>query len=174
MHKRYIITGAPGTGKTSLINTLQENGYLCFAEISRKIISEQQRASGNKTPWGDLHGFADLVYHQTIKELQLPIDKHTFVDRGLPDIIAYLMAKSYTIPKYISDFPFKKYYAPTVFLVSPWEEIYTNDPQRLQSYQEATQIHEHLIQVYQNLNFSIELVPQATLTKRVAFIRSVI
>ena len=174
MPKRYIITGAPGTGKTSLIDALQANGYLCFAEISRKIIIEQQQIKSGRTPWENLPGFADLVYQQTIKELQLPIKKHTFVDRGLPDIMAYLKVKSHSIPEYLLDFPFKIHYAPTVFLISPWEEIYINDPQRPQSYQEAVHIHQYLVQVYQSLNFTIEAVPKTTLTKRVDFIRSVI
>lgn len=174
MPKRYIITGAPGTGKTSLIQALQANGYQCFPEISRKIILEQQQIKSNKTPWGDLPCFATLVYQQTIKELQLPIKKNTFVDRGLPDIIAYLKAKSHPIPEYLLDFPFKTHYASTAFLMPLWEEIYINDPQRPQSYQEALHIHQCLIQVYQSLNFTIEIVPKTTLTKRVDFIQSFI
>jgi predicted ATPase len=174
MPKRYIITGAPGTGKTSLIQALQANGYQCFSEISRKIILEQQQIKSNKTPWGNLPCFANLVYQQTIKELQLPIEKNTFVDRGLLDIIAYLKAKSHPIPEYLLDFPFKTHYASTVFLMPLWEEIYINDPQRPQSFPEAQCIHKHLIEVYQNFNFTIVVLPKTTLTKRVDFIRSVI
>ncbi|EZH73525.1 hypothetical protein ATO12_16440 [Aquimarina atlantica] len=174
MPKRYIITGAPGTGKTSLIQALQANGHSCFSEISRKIILEQQQIKSNKTPWGDLPGFANLVYLQTLKELQLPLQENSYVDRGLPDIIAYLKAKSYPIPEYLSDFPFKTHYASTVFLMPPWEEIYINDPQRPQSFIEAQCIHKHLIEVYQNFNFTIEIAPKTTLTKRVDFIQSFI
>ncbi len=174
IHKRHIITGAPGTGKTSLITELKKNGYLCFDEISRKIITRQQETGSNKTPWGDLKAFVDLVYKQTIKELDLPIQKNTFVDRGLPDSIAYLKSKSYTIPDYLLNFPYKSFYASTVFLTPPWEQIYTKDPQRLQSNQEAILIHKHLVEVYQNLGFNIEILPKTTLTKRVDFIQSVI
>ncbi|WP_103071735.1 AAA family ATPase [Aquimarina sediminis] len=174
MHKRYIITGAPGTGKTSLINALQENNYLCFAEVSRKIIIEQQQKKSNKTPWADLSGFAHLVYLHTIEELQLPVEKNSFSDRGLPDIMAYLKSKDYVIPKHLLDFSYKKYYAPTVFLLPPWKEIYTTDPQRLQSYPEAVHIHQYLTEVYESLNFSIELLPKTTLEERVDFIKSFI
>ncbi len=174
MNKRYIITGAPGTGKTSLITKLQKNGYPCYEEISRKIIKEQQQIGKNKTPWGDLSGFVDLVYQQTIRELQNPIDQYTFVDRGLPDTIAYLKSKPCAIPQYLLNFPFKTYYASTVFLAPPWEEIYINDPQRPQSNKESIQIHKHLIETYEELNFKVEILPKTTLIKRVDFIQSII
>ena len=32
-----VITGGPGTGKTTIIDALIEQGYACFPEISRKI-----------------------------------------------------------------------------------------------------------------------------------------
>ncbi len=167
MNKRYIITGAPGTGKTSVLNALRKRGYLCYDEISRKVIIKQQQLGTHKTPWGDLSGFVDLVYEHTLIALQCPIESDAFVDRGVPDCIAYLREKSCEVPEYLFTFPFKQYYAATVFLTPPWEEIYSNDPQRLQSYQEAVRIHEQLIQVYQNLNFKIEILPKATVVERV-------
>ena len=39
--KKFVITGAPGTGKTSILNHLKTKGYNCIDEISREIISEQ-------------------------------------------------------------------------------------------------------------------------------------
>ena len=35
------VYGAPGTGKTSIINELKKRGYECSEEISRNIIIEQ-------------------------------------------------------------------------------------------------------------------------------------
>ena len=32
--KKILITGGPGTGKTSLVNELKNNGYLCSEEIA--------------------------------------------------------------------------------------------------------------------------------------------
>ena len=35
--KKILITGGPGTGKTSLVNELKNNGYLCSEEIVRDL-----------------------------------------------------------------------------------------------------------------------------------------
>ena len=40
MLKRIVITGAPGSGKTSLIKSLKLDGYTCIDEFSRKIFKE--------------------------------------------------------------------------------------------------------------------------------------
>ena len=40
MIKRIIITGGPCSGKTSIIDSLKDNGYKCFNEISREIIQK--------------------------------------------------------------------------------------------------------------------------------------
>ncbi|PID68155.1 MAG: hypothetical protein CR968_03115, partial [Flavobacteriia bacterium] len=56
--QRYIITGAPGSGKSSLLEALKLRGYHCFDEVSRLIIKEQQQINGQLLPWDDLAGFA--------------------------------------------------------------------------------------------------------------------
>ncbi|QKX07074.1 AAA family ATPase [Aquimarina sp. TRL1] len=174
MSKRYIITGAPGTGKSSLLLQLQKEGIHCFSELSRKVIQHQQKLKGNKTPWGDILGFAELIYQKTIEELKSPVNEISFVDRGLADMTAYLTSQSYFIPGYLQHFPYKKYYKNTVFLLPPWKEIYVNDPQRPQTFKEAMRIHEHLIKTYKNLSFNIETLPKTTLTKRKEIILSLI
>ena len=48
MIKRFIITGAPSTGKSSLINELSNMGYECFNEVSRSIIKNEKIEKINK------------------------------------------------------------------------------------------------------------------------------
>ena len=38
-----VITGGPGTGKTTIIDAFIEQGYACFPEISRQITLEAKK-----------------------------------------------------------------------------------------------------------------------------------
>ena len=41
MIQRFIITGGPATGKSSIIEYFQQIGHPCFEEVSRGFIQEQ-------------------------------------------------------------------------------------------------------------------------------------
>ncbi|MCH2194820.1 AAA family ATPase [Kordia sp.] len=172
--KRYIITGAPGTGKTTLLNALQQQGYCTFKEVSRRVIVSQQNINGTKTPWQDIIGFTELVSQQIVQELALPLTSDAFVDRGLADTIAYLNLKNHPIPKKLQQFDYKNYYHTMVFLLPIWEEIYIIDSQRLQSFEEASKLQDLIIEVYQKLGFSIIMLPKASITERLKFITNFI
>lgn len=47
----YVITGGPGTGKTSLIEALERDGLKTIKEVARDIIKEQQQQGGEALPW---------------------------------------------------------------------------------------------------------------------------
>ena len=88
--KRYIITGAPGTGKSSILFELMKKRYTCFPEVSRKIIKEQQEMDGNLFPWENLYGFALKCYEKMLADCKLSKFGINFFDRGIPDNITYL------------------------------------------------------------------------------------
>ncbi len=174
MLKRYIITGAPGTGKTSLINALRDQGMCCFEEVSRRIIIQQQQHQGNKTPWQDVSGFTSLVYQKTVQELKTPLITDAFVDRGLADNMAYLKLKEQPVHSMFKQFNYHKYYHKMVFMLPPWEAIYKEDPQRLQSFKEAQALHLLLQQEYRALGFMVKMIPKTTINNRLNFMISII
>ncbi|NUR89123.1 MAG: AAA family ATPase, partial [Nonomuraea sp.] len=58
MH-RYVLTGAPGAGKTALAQALAARGHRVVAEAATDVIAERQ-AGGEDEPWtGD--GFLDAI-----------------------------------------------------------------------------------------------------------------
>ena len=59
MNQKYIITGAPGTGKTSIINEFKNRGFYCVDEGSREIINQQINNGGNILPWKDHIAFEE-------------------------------------------------------------------------------------------------------------------
>jgi predicted ATPase len=48
--KRYVLTGAPGAGKTSVLDALRERGFPVVTEAATDVISQQQ-ARGVAEPW---------------------------------------------------------------------------------------------------------------------------
>jgi predicted ATPase len=57
--KRYVLTGAPGAGKTSVLRALEELGFPVVEEAATDVIAaEQQR--GIEEPWED-DGFIDKI-----------------------------------------------------------------------------------------------------------------
>jgi predicted ATPase len=50
--KRFILTGAPGSGKTSILRALEKQGYAVVDEAATDVIVAGQ-ANGNGEPWND-------------------------------------------------------------------------------------------------------------------------
>lgn len=167
--KKYIITGAPGTGKTTLIEALKAKGYSCMDEISRKVIQKEQQNGSDGMPWLNLGRFVKLVYDQTKHDLNNN-QTSAFCDRGLPDMIAYLKHKELEVPEWLVQFPFANHYHPQVFLAPIWEDIYITDAQRPTTFDVAKELEAELLSTYRSLGFRILKIPQNTPSDRAHFV----
>lgn len=167
--KKYIITGAPGTGKTTLIEALRAKGYPCIEEVSRKVILKEQEKEGDGTPWQNLSRFVGLVYDASINALKKSPEA-IFTDRGLPDMIAYLKQGQLETSENLANFPFHAYYHPTIFYTPIWEEIYVTDPQRPTSIEVAKELETELLRTYASLGFNLTSIPFGKPSERADFI----
>jgi predicted ATPase len=57
--KRYILTGAPGAGKTTILRQLEMDGYGVVEEAATDVIALEQ-ARGNGEPWTE-PSFVDTI-----------------------------------------------------------------------------------------------------------------
>ena len=57
-----------------------------------------------------------------------------------------------------------------VFITTPWEDIYTVDDERLESFKDSIQIFETLKQVYTEANYNLVELPQSSVKERIRFI----
>lgn len=167
--KRYIITGGPGTGKSSIIEELRKRGYYAFDEVSRKVIQEQQEIGGNLFPWNDIEGFVEECYPRMRHDLLESTKYQTsFFDRSIPDLKAYLEYKGKHFDPCLN--LHLDAYSTVIFFCPPWEGIFVNDAQRPESFEDCQQISTKLIETYKSLDFEIRLVPKIPLYERILFI----
>ena len=121
MNQKYIITGAPGTGKTAIINALKKEGHSCAEEISRTIITQEMASGGDALPWKNLAAFSQQVIAlRKAQHTNAPQGRTHFFDRGIIDVIAYLkhdnLAVNDDIMEMVKQFPYNK----TVFYTPIW------------------------------------------------------
>jgi len=169
--KRYIITGGPGSGKSTLVDGLEKAGYACSAEISRVMIKAEVAKGSDCLPWLDISCFSDKVIAEMKRAWQQSAENAmTFFDRGIPDVIAYLKLADLPVPeRYLSDLS-RHPYEKEVFILPPWNDIYVNDSERWQSFEEATAIYQAIRETYTGYGFKLTELPKASETARIGFI----
>ncbi|AUP81304.1 AAA family ATPase [Flavivirga eckloniae] len=171
LQKKYIITGAPGTGKTTLINLLKDS-VPCMDEVSRKVIIDEQKHGRHGMPWLDINRFTNLVYKITNEELSN--NKALVCDRSLLDLEAYLTVAEKEIPNYLKTCPYHEVYHKKVFFAPTWFEIYCKDGQRLQEFDYCLKLEKALLEYYKKRGFDIIMLSKTSPLKRVEFILNLI
>ena len=156
--QRFVIAGGPGSGKSTLLHALAAAGEICYEEASRTLIREQLARKGRLLPWGDLWGFAQECGTRMQAQLADSAQRgRCFFDRGLPDLIGYLSHGGRSAPDAWR--AASRDYAPMVFFAPPWREIYVNDAERPQTFEEAQDLSAHIRQAYFDCGFRlVELV----------------
>lgn len=170
----FILTGGPGSGKSTLIAALMAAGLQTMPESGRAIIREQVAAGGTALPWADRLAFAEEMFAWEIRswraahELQGPV----IFDRGVPDVVGYLNLVGLEVPAHIENAARSMRYASRVFVAPHWPAIYARDRERKQSMEEAEATCRAVTEVYVRLGYEIIPLPLAPVTDRVAFVQA--
>lgn len=167
-----VITGGPGTGKTTIIDGLIEQGYSCFPEISRQITLEAKKQGFEQLFLEKPLLFSELLLEGRKKQYCSAIQglsEIVFLDRGIPDILAYMHYIGDSYPAFF-DHACKEHNYDKVFVLPPWQEIYVSDEARYESYEQAILIFEHLKETYLQYGYNLIEVPKGTLEERLHFI----
>lgn len=172
MQQRIVITGGPGTGKTTVINELSDRNYNCVNEISRQVTLDAREKGVDQLFVTEPLLFSNLLLEG--RELQFKdavASKHelVFFDRGIPDVPAYMDFMETDYPNTYNDSSLKNRYS-TVFLMPPWKEIYLSDNERYESYEQSLEIYQYLKKAYLRYGYDVVEVPFDTIENRTNFI----
>lgn len=168
----YILTGGPGSGKTSVLTALAQKGFLTVPEVGRTIIKEQQLIAGNALHTGDRDAFLKLMLRYSLKDYQQAQQERTavFFDRGIPDLYGYAKSFCHKESPEVNHAIEQNRYCQTVFLFPPWEKIYINDKERQQDFKESVQTYVAIKEGYQQCGYTVIDLPRSSIEDRVSFI----
>lgn len=170
--KKVVITGGPGTGKSTIINELIKRGLTCFEEISRQVTLEAQKEGIEQLFLTDALLFSERLLNgrkQQFIEASNTKSELVFMDRGVHDVLAYMDFIGDTYPQNFVDICKSSIYD-TAFILSPWEDIYESDNERYENFEQALKIHNHLLKTYKSFDYELIDVPFGTVEERTNFI----
>lgn len=168
----FVLTGGPGSGKTTLIDALAEAGHATCPEAGRGIIRDQMALDGPALPWKDPQLFAELMLAWDMRSHHAAVgrDRPVFFDRGIPDTIGYLGLTGIGAPLHMQTAANRFRYNAKVFVTPPWRDIFVRDDERSQTWEEAVRTHDIMVETYTALGYTPISVPMGSVEERQRFV----
>jgi predicted ATPase len=168
----FIVTGGPGSGKSTLIDALERAGYVRSVEAGRAIIQAQVAIDGPSLPWRDPALFAELMLAWEMRSYRLAREQSVpaFFDRGVPDVVGYLRLMNLPVPAHMERAAATYRYHRRVFIAPPWPEIFAQDRERKQDFAEAVRTYDAMAATYGQLGYELVELPCISVEARVRFV----
>lgn len=170
--RKIVFAGGPGTGKSTLIDALEDRGYQVMKEVSREVVKEARHNGVEHLFISDPLAFSDKLLQkrkeQYIKADQLELG-HVFIDRGIPEITAYLDHQRADYPTYFTDAN-QHFIYDKIFIFPVWKEIFKKDDVRYETFQQSEEIQEHLIRTYRSIGYDLIEMPRTDTESRIKFL----
>lgn len=174
---KYILTGAPGVGKTTIVRLLETRGFAVVAEAASDIIAIEH-ALGNDEPWRAPTFVEQIVTLQQHREARSPdSDEPVFFDRSPVCTLAlsrYLghptpTALAAELERVVRD----RVYEPTVFFVCNQGFVEPTAARRI-TFEDSLAFEKLHEGAYQELGFQLEYVPAGPLADRASRVQQII
>ena len=167
----FIITGAPGSGKTAILSELSHE-FRCVDEPAREVLAEQRATGGSGTWDQDPSLFVHLLLQRSIEKYAMARQSGDTVifDRGIPDCIVYAVrAGADPTPSLEAVDVYR--YQPHVLFLEPWSDIYETDEERTMSFDDTVSFSQALRDVYKRSGYTLVDVPRDSIGDRATFVR---
>jgi predicted ATPase len=164
-----VLTGPPGSGKTTVIEALKARGFAIVCEAAREYLADHLHSAQTLAAVlaDPLRLQREIFSRQLARETNLPCEQLYFLDRALPDVWGYYRVANLDpteIESALSAFRYRWVFFFTNCVEAP------NDLVRCESLSERRNLAHALREGYQRAGYSIIDVPGLSLSKRVAFV----
>jgi len=170
--ERYVLSGCSGGGKSTLLAELGRRGYKTVSEPGRVIVREELEKGGDALPWTNPQAFADRAIEMSVAAFDEVASHHApvFFDRSFIDAVSFITHRMGKLSPDLTQLVQQKRYAPTVFLVPPWPEIFVTDAERKTSYEDAVAEYERLLVSFELFGYTSVIVPKGSVDSRAEFV----
>lgn len=164
---RAVITGAPGAGKSALLEALSAQGAATFPEVARAIL----KAPGGMTLRAERPAdFAMAMLDAELAAWDLAGPGVSLYDRGFPDIAGFLKLEGLAVPDGLDHACRALRYNGPVFHARPWRAIYAADDQRIQSWEQAVASGEAVASAWCAYGYTLIDLPFVPVAQRAVFV----
>ena len=176
--KRFIITGAPGAGKTAIVRQLELDGFSVVEEAATDIIASAQ-AQGTIQPWTHpsfIDAIANLQRDRQIRAAYQP-DEVQFHDRCAVCTAALAVYLGYPFSPFLTAeldrIKKEAIYQNRVFFIRNLGFITPSEARRI-SLEDAMRFEKTHEETYLDLGFELISVERGSLMERVRIIKAAI
>jgi len=168
MTKKYILTGGPGVGKSTLLEKISKTGIYTIKEAASYIIKREIEKEGEILPWKNRTLFQQtLLRTQQNWEKEIPEEiSYALIDRGIHDGIAYYQIENLEPPEELIQAANNANYS-GIFILEPLSS-YENTPLRREDQGTGKIIHEKIRQVYETAGYTPVIIPAKSLDERLS------
>ena len=167
--RHAVLTGAPGAGKTTLLDAAGAAGMHTSHEVAREIL---RAPGGMELRERDPLGFAEAMLAAHLAEIEAVAGYEPVVfDRGLPDVVGFLEVSGLPVSEQIDHACRTVRYDGPILRAPAWQEIYRQDDQRIQTWDEAAASDAAVTAAWQRYGYEVLDLPFAPVTQRLAYLR---
>jgi len=172
-NRKFIFSGGPGAGKTTVLDELRRRGYHCVAETARAVIRARRLAGLPPRPAPA--AFAQQILQADITHYrQAPAHQPSLFDRSIVDALFMLQQCNAMNRQQINALLQRYPYHHVVLLFPPWQQIYRQDAERDQTFAQAKATYVALENWYRECGYVCLQVAPDTVQVRARFIERVI
>jgi len=168
--RHAVLTGAPGAGKTTLLDAADAAGLMTSPEVARVLL---QQPGGMELREADPLAFAEAMLEAHVREFE----RHegasgpVLFDRGFPDVVGFLDVSGLRVPKSVEAACRQLRYAGPILRAPAWAEIYQQDEERIQDWQQAVASDEAVTAAWRRYGYDPINLPFVPVAERLAFLR---